>query len=44
MCLAHDALDHRTVAGIQEKITDKCERNRLSRLVHAKNDKDTIAA
>ena len=44
MCLAHRALNRRTVAGIQEKVTEKCGRSRLSRLIHAKNDKDTIAA
>jgi len=31
------------VAGIQEKIIKKGGRNPLSRLVHAKNDKETIA-
>jgi len=43
MRLAHHTVDRRTVAGIQEKITEKCGRNRLSRLVQAKNDKETIA-
>ena len=39
----HCALDRRTVAGIQEKIIEKCGRNLLSRLANAKNDKETIA-
>ena len=43
MCLAHRALDRRTVTGIQEQVTEKCGRSRLSRLLHAKDDKDTIA-
>ena len=29
---------------IQEKITEKKERNRLSRVVHAKSDKDAVGA
>ena len=36
------ALDGRTVEGIQEKITEKCERNPLSRFLNAKNDRETI--
>ena len=40
---AYRALDRRTVAGIQEKIVDKCGRNLLSRLANAKSDKETIA-
>jgi len=31
------------VAGIQAKIIEKRGRNLLSRLAHAKNDKETIA-
>ena len=42
--LTDDTLESRTVEKIQEKITDKDGRNRLSRLLHARNDKDTIAA
>ena len=37
------ALYRRTVAGIQEKIIEKCGRNLLSRLANAKNDKETVA-
>ena len=40
----HRALDRRTVAGIQENIIEKGGRNLLSRLAHAKNDKETITA
>jgi len=36
------ALDHRTVARIQEKIIEKGGRNLLSRLANATNDKETI--
>ena len=32
------------MVGIQEKITKKGGRNSLSRLAHAKNDKETIAS
>ena len=39
----HRGLDCRTIAGIQEKIIEKCGRNLLSRLANAKNDKETIA-
>ena len=42
MCLVHHALDHRTVGGIQEKIVEKSGRSLMSRLAHAKNDKETI--
>ena len=31
------------MAGIQKKIIEKCGRNLLSRLAHAKSDKETIA-
>jgi len=40
---AHHPLNRRTVAGIQEKIVEKGGRNLVSRLAHAKNDKETIA-
>jgi len=40
---AHRALNRRTVAGIREKITEKCGRGLLSRLANAKNDKETLA-
>ena len=43
-CFAHCALDRRTVAEIQGRIVGKRERGLLSRLAHAKNDKETIAA
>ena len=36
-------LARRTVAGIQEKVIEKGSRNLLSRLAHARNDKETIA-
>ena len=35
-------LNHRTVVGIERKIVMRGERNVLSRLFHATNDKDTI--
>ena len=38
------ALDHRTVAEIQRKVIKQSGRNAVSRLVHAANDKETIAA
>ena len=41
--LLTDGLDSRTVAEIQDKITEKGGRNLPSRLVHAKSDKDAIA-
>jgi hypothetical protein len=37
-----DAIDRRTVAEIRRKIIKQGKRNAVSRLVHAKNDKDTI--
>ena len=37
------ALDHRTVAEIERKITKQSRRNAVSRLIHARNDKDMIA-
>ena len=37
-------LDRRTVDKIHEKVTEKGERNRFSRALQAKSDKDTIAA
>lgn len=42
--VAHWILDLRTVIGIQEKIIEKAGRNPLSRLAHARNDKDTITS
>ena len=42
----HDSLtrpNRRTVAEIQGDIIEKGRRNLLSRLVHAKNDKEAIA-
>ena len=44
MCDSLTSLNRRTVAEIREKITEKGRRNPLSRLVHAKNDKETIGA
>ena len=41
--LTSDPLYPRTVDGIQAKITEKGTRNLLSRVVQAKNDKETIA-
>ena len=38
------SLNHRTVEEIHGKVTEKSGRNPLSRLVHAKNDKETISA
>ena len=35
-------LYHRTVEEIEEKVNEKGKRNLLSRLAHAKNDKETI--
>ena len=43
-CFAHCALDRRTVAEIQERVVGKRERGLFSRLAHAKDDKETIAA
>ena len=39
-----DALDRRTVAEIQRKVIKQSGRNAVSQLVHAANDKGTIAA
>jgi len=36
-------LDRRTVAEIQRKVIKQSERNAVSRLFHAKSDKETIA-
>ena len=36
--------DHRTVAEIQRRVIKQSRRNVVSRLFHAKNDKETIAA
>jgi hypothetical protein len=41
---AYHAIIRRTVAEIQEKVIEKGGRNLFSRLVHAKDDKDTIAS
>jgi hypothetical protein len=40
---AHNVLDRRTVAEIQRKVIKRGGRHRVSRFIHAKNDKDTIA-
>ena len=45
--IVHDSLTTLSLAGlaeIQEKIIEKSGRNLFSRLVHAKDDKDTIAS
>ena len=39
-----DGLDRRTVAEIQRKVIKRSGRNAVSRLVHAKNDKEKITA
>jgi hypothetical protein len=39
-----NVLDYRTVAEIQKKVIKQSGRNAVSRLFHAKNDKETIAA
>ena len=39
-----DALHRRTVAEIQRKVIKQSGRNPVSRLLHAKNDKEAIAA
>lgn len=41
---ADDTLDRRTVTEIQKKVFKQRGRSAVSRLVHAKNDKETIAA
>jgi hypothetical protein len=41
--LADDVPDRRTVGEIQGKVIKQSKRNAISRLLHAKNDKDTIA-
>jgi len=40
--LAYCAVNRRIVEGIQKKIVEKRERNQLSRLLNAKNDKETV--
>ena len=42
--LTHQALNRRTVAEIQRKVIKQDERNVAFRFLHAKNDKETIAA
>ena len=47
VCIVHDPLttpNRSTVAEIQADVVGKGERRLFSRLVHAKNDKETIAA
>jgi hypothetical protein len=41
--ITDDVPDRRTVAEIQAKIIKQSERNAVSRLLHAKNDRETIA-
>ena len=38
----YHTLNHRTVEEIHERVTEKSKRNQLSRLFHARNDKETI--
>ena len=40
---AYHTLDRRTVAEIQKKIAKQSGRHRISRIFHARNDKDVIA-
>ena len=40
---AYQTLDRRAVAEIQKNIIERGQRNGLSRMFHAKNDKETIA-
>jgi hypothetical protein len=42
-CFIDDALGGRTLSEIQSKVTKKGKRNAVSRIFHAKNDKETIA-
>ena len=47
MDIVHDPLtvvDHRTVKKIEEGVTERMKRNRVSMLFHARNDKETIAS
>ena len=34
--------NHRTVAGVQRKVTKESQRNRVSRFLHAKSDEEEI--
>ena len=38
-----DTLDHSKLVEVQRKVVKKGKRNTVSRLIHAKNDKETIA-
>ena len=40
----HYALNRRTIAEIEENVVEKSRRKLLSRLVHAKNDREVMAA
>ena len=42
--VAHGDPNRRTVSEIQRNVVNRGKRNVVSRLFHAKNDKDTIAA
>ena len=42
--LTYQGLNHRTVADVQKKIVKQGKRNAVSQLLHAKKDKDMIAA
>ena len=44
LLLIDDEMDHRTVAEIQKRFTKQSGRSRVYRLLHARNDKDKIAA
>jgi len=41
--LPYQTPDRRTVAEIQRNIVERAKRNAVTRLFHAKNDKETIA-
>ena len=40
---AYCVIDRRTVAEIQKEVIEQSGRHRVSRFLHARNDKDTIA-
>ena len=44
MRFTYSALDRKTVAEIHGNVTEKGERNSLSRVIHARSDKDVVAA
>ena len=42
--MTRDAFGRRTVAEIQRRVIKQSKRNSVSRLFHAKNDKEKVAA